>query len=423
MDYGLPFTRKQSKVLKNADSRWNILCGATRSGKTYISFFLILKRIYELPKGNCCMIGRTLSTLSYNVLNPMREIFGVKNVSSVRTSADGIKFVTIFGRDFRIIGANNKQSVTKLQGSDLIYAYGDEIATWHKDVFTMLKSRLNSDEARFDGTTNPDSPKHWLKEFIDSGKKKDLDIYDTTFTIDENDFLDKGFIENLKKEYKGTVYYDRFILGKWTSAEGSIYVPYNSNRESHIIDELPGNAQGFLSIGVDFGGTGSGQAFNCTLIDYSNTMIYTIKDEWDDTPMDTEYLTNLFLAFIEKVVKQYPQFSIVDVRADSAEQVLKNSLQSALIKKGYSILVNNSKKGVITERIRAYVSLFNAGRYKILRECKYTQDAFEGAVWADSFGKEIRLDDGTSNIDSLDAQEYSTEPYMSKMLDLIQIGG
>ena len=30
---------------------------------------------------------------------------------------------------------------------------------------------------------------------------------------------------------------------------------------------------------------------------------------------------------------------------------------------------------------------------------------------------DVRLDDGTTNIDNLDAQEYSTEPYMNDMIE------
>ena len=33
--------------------------------------------------------------------------------------------------------------------------------------------------------------------------------------------------------------------------------------------------------------------------------------------------------------------------------------------------------------------------------------------------KDVRLDDGTYNVDSLDAQEYAVEPYMQQMLQLL----
>lgn len=49
------------------------------------------------------------------------------------------------------------------------------------------------------------------------------------------------------------------------------------------------------------------------------------------------------------------------------------------------------------------------------RNCKTLEDAFENAVWNDKpkeQGKDERLDDGTSDIDTLDAFEYSFEKHI-----------
>jgi hypothetical protein len=51
-----------------------------------------------------------------------------------------------------------------------------------------------------------------------------------------------------------------------------------------------------------------------------------------------------------------------------------------------------------------------AGRYYINRTCTDTIEALKTAVWDSKHTTEdIRLDDGTTNIDSLDALEYSWE--------------
>ena len=50
-------------------------------------------------------------------------------------------------------------------------------------------------------------------------------------------------------------------------------------------------------------------------------------------------------------------------------------------------------------------------------ECKHTLEAFQTAVWdAKHITEDVRLDDGTYNIDSLDAQEYAVEPYMRQII-------
>lgn len=418
------FTKKQAECILNANARWNIFSGATRAGKTVVTYFLLLMRIKELPEGRCIMIGKTISTLEYNVLMPMREMLGSDHVSEMKINSAGLRYVIIFGREFRCVGANDKRSVTKIQGSGLIYAYGDEVATWDKNIFDMLKSRLDSKHAKFDGTTNPDAPNHWLKKFIDEAETKKLSAKLFHFVIDDNTFLDEEFVEQLKKEYAGTVYYDRYILGRWVAAEGSIYTAFISNKDDFIIDSLPSDEKGFISIGVDFGGSKSGQSFNATVVNTAKGRITTVKDYWNDTKMTPTILENELIKFIKAIQSEYPQFNIVDIRADSAEQVLINGLNSALINNKMRLKVSNAIKGEINERIRFYTRLFGSGRYFILKTCKHTIDAYEGAVWRETNGmQDERLDDGTSNIDTLDSQEYSTEPYMKILLKIINYGG
>ena len=44
------------------------------------------------------------------------------------------------------------------------------------------------------------------------------------------------------------------------------------------------------------------------------------------------------------------------------------------------------------------------------------KDALVNAVWDETKQKDVRLDDGTSDIDSLDAMEYSIEKYARKLV-------
>ena len=95
----------------------------------------------------------------------------------------------------------------------------------------MLKSRLRCPHSYFDGTYNPASPNHWLKEFLES----DADIYSQSYVIDDNPYLPEDFVENLKREYAGTVYYDRYILGLWALAEGLVYPMFDNDK--HVVKE------------------------------------------------------------------------------------------------------------------------------------------------------------------------------------------
>ena len=105
-------------------------------------------------------------------------------------------------------------------------------------------------------------------------------------------------------------------------------------------------------------------------------------------------------------------YKIRSRRADSAEQTLIRGMQKSLINNNLNYTIMNAKKGIILERIRVYQRVLNTDRYLVLSDCLITAQAFENAIWSDktdSDGKDIRLDDGTVNIDTLDAQEYSTE--------------
>ena len=75
-------------------------------------------------------------------------------------------------------------------------------------------------------------------------------IRDRQYCIDDNPYLDPAFVDNLKREYEGTVYYDRYILGRWTIAEGLVYPMFN--REFHIMPTEPRPYQQYY-ISCDYG--------------------------------------------------------------------------------------------------------------------------------------------------------------------------
>ncbi len=110
-------------------------------------------------------------------------------------------------------------------------------------MFQMLKSRLDKPYSCFDGSCNPEHPTHWLKEFLDNDK---LDIYLQKYTIFDNPFLPPKYVEELCKEYEGTIYYDRLILGLWKRAEGAIYKRFADNPDAYrceVLDELASDAE------------------------------------------------------------------------------------------------------------------------------------------------------------------------------------
>lgn len=232
--------KQREYVLKSAGHRWGFKGGATRSGKTYLDFrWIIPIRIRERigKDGLAVILGVTKSTIERNVLEPMRNLYGDMLVGTI--SSDNTAW--IFGEKCYCLGAEKVSQVSKIRGASIKYCYGDEVADWSEEVFALLKSRLDKEYSCFDGTFNPQYPDHWLKKFLDSN----ADIFSQTYTIDDNPFLPESFKENLKKEYEGTVYYDRYILGLWVRAEGLVYPMFD--RERNVASERGGPGRYWIS--------------------------------------------------------------------------------------------------------------------------------------------------------------------------------
>ena len=80
------------------------------------------------------------------------------------------------------------------------------------------------------------------------------------------------------------------------------------------------------------------------------------------------------------------------------------------------IKVDNSRKEQITNRIFTLTTLTAQDRFYYTEQCESLQEALSMAVWNPKNTELERLDDGTSDIDSLDAFEYSYEHDWKKFI-------
>lgn len=400
----LSLTDKQREYWREATHRWNVKCGATRSGKTFLDYYMIPRRIRAMSgkDGLIVILGNTKGTLQRNIIEPLQNIWTPALVSDIRS--DNTAYM--FGEKVHCIGADKINQVNRLRGSSIAYCYGDEVATWHEDVFTMLKSRLDKDYSCFDGTCNPENPQHWFKKFLDS----DADIFNQHYTIYDNDFLSPQVIKALEQEYQGTVFFDRYILGRWTMAEGLIYQAFADAPERFSIKPKALPKLEYITAGVDFGGNKSNHAFVACGIDRSIENVYVLKSvSLPANGVSVEGMIDEFANFCGAVEKKYGKIDIV--YADSAEQAIINSMRA---KTSYNI--TNSMKNNIIDRIRCENILIGSGRlYLVEGENDALINGLCNARWNNKSLKDERLDDGSSDIDVLDAFEYSWE-YRIKQL-------
>ena len=138
----ITLSHKQNEYIRNANHRWNIKSGAVRSGKSYVdTAYIVPARIRERigKPGLAVIMGVSRETIERNVLQPMREIYTSRIIGTINNR----NVARICGEDVYCLGAEKISQVAKIQGSSIKYAYGDEIAKWSKEVFEMLKSRLD----------------------------------------------------------------------------------------------------------------------------------------------------------------------------------------------------------------------------------------------------------------------------------------
>lgn len=415
---------KQDEFIRNATHRYNLKVGARRCGKTYLdNLWTIPTRIIERSgkDGLYVILGVSKGTIERNVLQPLRQIYGKNMVGTINSN----NIAKLFGEEVYCLGAEKVNQVSKIQGTSIKYCYGDEVAKWNQEVFIMLQGSLDKPYSMFDGALNPENQSHWLKkDFLDKIEEKGLDVYVQHYTIFDNPFLSKEFVDNLCKEYEGTVFYDRLILGLWKNAEGIIYKQFADNPSQFIKDKAVdenGNKINFMiiSIGIDYGATQGETEFKATGITPYFRQVWTLDEEKLSGLHTPEQMYEKFVEFYWRVVNEYGKVTHAFGDYGALGQVITFGLNRYLQQHNVPLKVDDCVKGRIVDRIELDCHLFGQMRRFILRKCKYLIEAYSQALWDDKKEDE-RLDDGTTPIDDLDASEYSMFPFYDKLMTNMQ---
>lgn len=414
----IKFSPKQADLMRmlkyNQLKRINILEGAVRSGKTWISLIVFSLWVAMQPKeATFLMVAKTLTSLKRNCLDLLQSLVGEQNFQYNLSQKQGL----LFGRVVYLEGVNDVRAEGKIRGMTLTGAYADEITLFQRDFFVMLLSRLSRPGSKLFATTNPDNPANFInKDFLQ--RENELDLLHMKFLIDDNPFLDKTYIENLKKEYQG-VFYQRYILGLWVVADGLCFEQFANGPEKWLRDEAEKNIN-FISIGVDFGGTMSSTTFSATAIHGNFEKIGAIKDYKLNGPKGTinaDRLNNEFIRFVKEIQKEY-KAPVRYAFCDCAETYLISGIKTAVRAEGLSLAVGDSEKGTIIDRIVCTNTLLNTNRLYLLRSCSQTIEALRSAMWdakAAEKGIDRRLDNFSTDVDTCDSFEYSFSRFIPKL--------
>jgi len=369
MSFSSSLSPTQINFYKESNARLNILEGSVRSGKSFIALLRFLEEIRSGPPGEFIIVGKSERTVLHNIIDPLQRLTG----GIIRYNR-GLGEFTLFNRKIYVVGANDERAEGKIRGSTFAGALVDEISIIPESFFRMLLSRLSISGAKLFGTTNPDSPFHWLKEsIIDNKEIVDKKIF--KFTLEDNPSLTKEFKDAIRKEYTG-LWYKRFIEGSWVLAEGAIYDFFDE--KIHVVREAPTYAKYWI-LGVDYGTT---NAFSGVLIGFNDDHHPTLWVEkeyyWDSKQMGYQKTDSEYVFDLKKIFDGYPIRSIyLDPAAASFEVELRR----------HKMPVKQAKNDVI-DGIRFVANLFTNGDLVVKQNCLHLIKEIESYVWDSRSGKD-----------------------------------
>lgn len=441
-------------IRKCQDNTYNILEGAVRSGKTVDHVLAFAKELCDTPDKFHLATGSTMANAKLNIGDA--NGFGLEHIFRGQcrwTSYKDNDALAIRGpyTNFKekiviFAGGGSSASYQKIRGNSYGMWIATEINLHHDNTIKEAFNRtIASHRRKIFWDLNPEHPKapiyaQYIDKYAEKAQKGILKggYNYAHMTLFDNINISEERREEIISQYDpDSIWYIRDILGERTIAEGLIYNKLATSIaakdgkfriEKKIAQAMARSGKIIhINVGVDFGGNGSGHAFVATgeLQGYEKLIILKsrryLEGEYDpDTgkkilDIDPKALDELFIRFIEAVTKEYG--FITKVYADSAESVLIRGFRTALVQSGHGdIKVVNAMKSKITDRIFATTALTAMNRLLITEDCESFEQAASMAVWDPKSLELERLDDGTSDIDTLDSFEYSFERDISKFL-------
>ncbi len=229
-----------------------IICdGAVRSGKTScMGMSFILWAMLGFDKQNFGLCGKTMISLRRNLVTDLKRRCADIGISVRENMTKNYLDVTLGRKSnrFYLFGGKDESSASLIQGVTLAGILMDEVALMPRSFVEQAVARCSVTGAKLWFNCNPDNPYHWFKrEWINKAEEKKL-IY-LHFDLKDNPSLGKEVINRYARLYSGA-FYERFVLGRWTAAEGLIYPMFSEKR--HVCKNLPREFERYI-ISCDYG--------------------------------------------------------------------------------------------------------------------------------------------------------------------------
>ena len=443
---GFNFSEKHKEYIRRCkECSYNVAEGAVRAGKTVDNIFAFANEIKTTPDRIHLATGSTVGNAKLNIGDA--NGFGLEWIFRgqchwgkykdnealyIKGPSTGWKQkIVIFA------GGAKEDSYKKIRGNSYGMWIATEINLHHDNTIKEAFNRqLAAKRLKIFWDLNPDNPNAKIySEYIDKYQRQaDAGEFPGGYnymhcTIYDNINITEERLREVESRYdKNSIWYLRDIKGLRVIAQGLIYRRFADDTStktfSFRMDEKPKDLMEII-LGIDFGGSGSGHAFCATGITRGYQYVVPLASDWiackdengNQIEIDPDMLGRMFCDFCQKIISRYGYITVV--YADSAEQTLIAGIRSSLRKNGLGwVRVENALKTEINDRINATAILMAQGRFYYLKgECHSLVNALCTAVWdPKEVTKNVRLDDGTSDIDSLDAFEYTIERRISQLI-------
>ena len=450
------WSQKHIVYIRNcAENAYNIAEGAVRAGKTVDNVYAFAHELKTHPDKVFLATGATAAAAKMNIGDS--NGMGLEWIFRGQCrwgKYKGTEALMIKGPDtgnrLKVVvfaGGGKADSYKSFRGFSIGMWIATEVNLHHDNTIKEAFNRtLASGRRKFFWDLNPDHPnapiyKTYIDKYVEKAAAGEMEggVNFEKFTIFDNiNISEENRLQFISQYEKGTIWYNRDVLGQRSIAEGLIYpklagefsLPRGETKPNAVTRDMAMRTQFMqIVIGVDFGGNGSGHAFVASVITPGYGELYALRsrryvegENDEDTgekikDIDPKELGRLFVAFVREILRIYGY--VTAVYCDNAEQVLIRGLRNALAENGLgNIRVMDALKDIINDRIFTLSTMSAQNRFKYVEsDTKSLQSAIGTAVWdPKKLTENVRLDDGTSDIDSMDAFEYSFEGEIDRFI-------
>lgn len=249
------FHEKQLEVLRSFkyDNPKILICsGAKRAGKTYVLSLIFIWHVAKYKDMNLSFIlgGTSQASLRRNVLNDLEVLLN----REIKLSKDNS--FELFGNKIYCFHGANSDAFKQMRGFTSAGAFLNEATTLHDSFVKEAISRCSYEGARIYMDTNPENPTHTVKiDYVDKDGQRlsngQLNIKAFNFTLYDNAFLNKEYVESIEASTPSGMFFDRDILGVWVASEGVVYKDFDRN--VHYINSMNEAKIVKYFAGVDWG--------------------------------------------------------------------------------------------------------------------------------------------------------------------------